>query len=557
MIFAMKHLQNITLIVLFTWSTGLFAQEAVETAPQDTPDQATTEAIEDTVVEAVEQVTEAVTQEEEATESDQTVESTEAEADAAEAVDEVATVTPVEEAEEKEWIFRRELVSVGGNNSLGPNEKANEMVTVAGNAESSGHINRDMVTVLGSAKLDGYVGGSMVVVMGNAELGPNAVIEREAVVIGGRLTKHPDARVGQEVNIPFLPPGVAKQFEDVPVFISECLFLARPISPNVPFTLYVAGVFMLFYLLLAAIFPGPMERSRKAIEEKPFNSFFAGVLVLACYIPFLILLVISVVGILLVPIFDLALLSISIFGKAVVFYFIGRQIARAIRVRALEHAILSILIGGAIIYAMYMIPFFGLFLFLVFSVLGLGAVCIAIGNSISERKEARQASMPPPPIGTALPGSGAGAAAQAGPGVTVQPGTPLSQVEPATAAIFQRVGFWWRTLATFIDLILVGAITAVLTIQTPLIPLFAYFIIFWGWKGSSLGGMALGIRVQKISGEPMDWPTSIIRSLSSIVSFLPFMIGFFWAGWDPENQSWHDKIAGTTVVRVPKGYTWS
>lgn len=108
-----------------------------------------------------------------------------------------------------------------------------------------------------------------------------------------------------------------------------------------------------------------------------------------------------------------------------------------------------------------------------------------------------------------------------------------------------------------IDLMLVGFLIGILNIGVPLIPLFAYLILFWGWKGSTLGGMALGIRVQKISGEPMDWSTSIIRSLSSIVSFLPFFLGFFWAGWDPENQSWHDKIAGTSVVQVPKGYTWN
>ncbi|MCZ6672790.1 MAG: RDD family protein, partial [Verrucomicrobia bacterium] len=165
----------------------------------------------------------------------------------------------------------------------------------------------------------------------------------------------------------------------------------------------------------------------------------------------------------------------------------------------------------------------------------------------------------PPPLG----GSGTQALAVGStPGTqyaqeTVQPGTPLSQIDSAYAALFPRVGFWWRTLATLIDFILVALVSSVSNAPGPLIPLFIYFIVFWGWKGSTLGGMALGLRVQKISGEPLDWSTSIVRSLSSIVSFLPLCLGFFWAGWDPENQSWHDKIAGTTVVRIPKGYTWS
>jgi hypothetical protein len=31
-----------------------------------------------------------------------------------------------------------------------------------------------------------------------------------------------------------------------------------------------------------------------------------------------------------------------------------------------------------------------------------------------------------------------------------------------------------------------------------------------------------------------------------------FFLGFFWIGWDRDKQGWHDKIAGTVVVRVPK-----
>jgi len=108
-----------------------------------------------------------------------------------------------------------------------------------------------------------------------------------------------------------------------------------------------------------------------------------------------------------------------------------------------------------------------------------------------------------------------------------------------------------------IDFIIIILIIQFLDLDVPFLPFFVYFIVFWGWKGSTLGGMALDLRVQKISGDPVDWPTALIRSFSSIVSFLPLCLGFFWAGWDPDNQSWHDKIAGTTVVRVPKGYTWN
>jgi uncharacterized RDD family membrane protein YckC len=30
-------------------------------------------------------------------------------------------------------------------------------------------------------------------------------------------------------------------------------------------------------------------------------------------------------------------------------------------------------------------------------------------------------------------------------------------------------------------------------------------------------------------------------------------LGFIWVAFDDECQSWHDKISGTTIVRVPRG----
>jgi uncharacterized RDD family membrane protein YckC len=30
-------------------------------------------------------------------------------------------------------------------------------------------------------------------------------------------------------------------------------------------------------------------------------------------------------------------------------------------------------------------------------------------------------------------------------------------------------------------------------------------------------------------------------------------LGFIWIAFDAEKQGWHDKIAGTVVVQLPKG----
>jgi uncharacterized RDD family membrane protein YckC len=28
------------------------------------------------------------------------------------------------------------------------------------------------------------------------------------------------------------------------------------------------------------------------------------------------------------------------------------------------------------------------------------------------------------------------------------------------------------------------------------------------------------------------------------------LLGFIWVAWDPEKQSWHDRITGTQIVRT-------
>jgi len=57
--------------------------------------------------------------------------------------------------------------------------------------------------------------------------------------------------------------------------------------------------------------------------------------------------------------------------------------------------------------------------------------------------------------------------------------------------------------------------------------------------------------VVRIDARPVDWPTAIVRALGCFISIVVIGLGFIWIAFDPEKQGWHDKIAGTVVVRVP------
>ncbi len=115
-----------------------------------------------------------------------------------------------------------------------------------------------------------------------------------------------------------------------------------------------------------------------------------------------------------------------------------------------------------------------------------------------------------------------------------------------------RVGFWRRFWATVLDFLLLCMIIH-LTGGYFLLVWAAYFVAMWTWKGTTIGGIVMGIKIVRTDGQPINFAVALVRCLSSFFSAFALFLGFFWAGWDRERQAWHDKIAGTYVVRVPKG----
>ena len=134
----------------------------------------------------------------------------------------------------------------------------------------------------------------------------------------------------------------------------------------------------------------------------------------------------------------------------------------------------------------------------------------------------------------------------------------------ATAAVSgAKVGFWIRLVAIFIDGILLGIVTSILNLalngnvqgrgglQTLLGVL--YYTYFWSssspWPGQTLGNKALGIRVVRTDGSDLSITQALIRYVGLVISIICLFIGVIWAAFDPNKQGWHDKIAGTYVVK--------
>ena len=139
---------------------------------------------------------------------------------------------------------------------------------------------------------------------------------------------------------------------------------------------------------------------------------------------------------------------------------------------------------------------------------------------------------------------------------------------------YEYAGFWIRVAAAVIDSILVMFIAIPLLmavygsdywmsdrlIQGPADFLISYVlpaiavIAFWIARGATPGKMLLSTQV--VDARTGATPTagqSIGRYFGYYVSTIPLGLGLIWVAFDPKKQGWHDKLAGTVVIRRKGG----
>ncbi|OQW69397.1 MAG: RDD family protein [Proteobacteria bacterium ST_bin11] len=134
----------------------------------------------------------------------------------------------------------------------------------------------------------------------------------------------------------------------------------------------------------------------------------------------------------------------------------------------------------------------------------------------------------------------------------------------------ELVGFWPRVGASIIDSILMAMIILPLLmafygeeywlgesfIQGPADLLVSYIfpaaavIAFWVAKQATPGKMAISAKiVDAKTGNPPSTAQFIGRYFAYYLSTFPLGLGLLWVAFDSRKQGWHDKLAGTLVVR--------
>ncbi len=484
------------------------------------------------------------------------------------------------------------VVSIGHDSRLPAGEHADAVVSVMGSSTSEGEVNDAVVSVFGNTRVTGPVGesavavlgntyvdsavkGEVVAVMGDVELGPHAEVGGDVVVIGGTLKRDPAAIVRGDVNnvVLFGPGG---ELEGLHQWIQHCLMYGRPLalSPGLGWAWGIALGFLTLYLLIALLFPKGIDQCVRTMEESPGRSVVASILTVIAKPIVFVLLVVTVIGIVLVPFLAMGLFLAGLFGKAVALAWIGRRVLAIGGEGGQRPAVLAVLIGGIVALALYVVPILGFIAYKALDILGLGIVIYTlIRNSRSatdaagKHRAAALAAAAGAVAGTASDTSAAAAApaATAPDSATPAPVPAAAQAAPTAAmpaagASMERAGFWIRMGALLLDVILIAIIGALLPFghfdghsHMSLLLLAIYGAVMWKYKGTTIGGTICHLRVVRLDGNAIDWWTAAARALGCFLSLAVAGLGFLWVVFDPERQSWHDKIAGTVVVRVPRG----
>lgn len=482
-------------------------------------------------------------------------------------------------------------------------EVEGQVVVIGGEAKINGRVGGDVVNVGAGIVLgpNAHVEGNAIGVLGGVQMGPHSVVGGNAVGVLGGVRKASGARVeGQTVNVAleeWIGPdglGLPDWFKTT---LTEIVVKLRPLSFRVGWVWVVAALFFALHALLLFAAPAMVRSVVTTLSERGATAFLLGLLALPLTALLSLLLAATGVGLLVVPFLWAALFCAGLVGKAGLLQFLGTALGRGAQREVPPLA--ALLIGSLLLSVLYLIPFFGLLFWMTFALWALGAALLAL--SIRFRKETPPAASrwnppaPGPVSGTAPADTASTTASAITPSgtatmsmglasggamdttlsavvpdaATPDPGAPdpaepplvtqpllLPPPPPSSvpdALTLPRIGFQERALATLIDWVLLGMAIGWFNLDRlqPVLVL-GYFVGLWVWRQTTVGGIILRLRVARLDGRPIDVATALVRAFGALFGGLALGLGYFWSGWDPEKQGWHDKIAGTVVVKVPK-----
>lgn len=234
-----------------------------------------------------------------------------------------------------------------------------------------GHVEGDIKTLSGSVTVDGHVDGDIKAVGGDVTLGPKAHVSGDVHVVGGKLVRDPSAVIEGSV--------VQKKMEAWRYFLDSVPFgAARHMFPWVVFAAIGKLIgWLALALLIGLLFGKHLDAATRYVVERPLGSVGMGLLGWVGLPIGIVALVITCVGILVVPFWTLGFFLSLFLGIFVSAYWLGSMLFPKAS-REDEHPYRVLLVGTLIVTLVGFVPLIGFFLkWFGLGTLGLGALLLS------------------------------------------------------------------------------------------------------------------------------------------------------------------------------------
>ena len=231
-----------------------------------------------------------------------------------------------------------------------------------GDVKIEGPVEGDVRAEFGDVSVNDLVKGDVNVGWGNVDLGPRAKILGNLECEGGEITGNRGAVKGD-----MMARGMALDFDES----------HGPGILGFVGWLFAALAFAACAVLAAVLAPGPLASAASRAEESPGRSFVYGLVSLPVIFVLCVVLAVSIVGIPLLLLLVPAYLALLFFGALVAAFFIGTRVLMVTGRYRVGNALAAV-VGAMILAATTLIPVLGDLLLYALSLLGTGAIILAL-----------------------------------------------------------------------------------------------------------------------------------------------------------------------------------
>jgi uncharacterized RDD family membrane protein YckC len=153
---------------------------------------------------------------------------------------------------------------------------------------------------------------------------------------------------------------------------------------------------------------------------------------------------------------------------------------------------------------------------------------------------------------------------------------PADSAAPADYSQYPSADLWRRLMSIVYDQLILWAIwiatgfvhALIFGVDTPespqnlqrtLFPMllgstFLFYYWFWTHGGQTLGMRAWRLKVidARLDGTPPHFLRCVLRFVGAFFSISAFGLGYIWVLFDPNKDTWHDRISNTRTLVIPK-----